>query len=259
MASIDIQDDTAFHETLRWRPQGAPVRVFLIDQDQLRNEITSGALRRSDALTVLGASLRLRNTRRRLTTLRPDLILLEAGTDLEHARTLVLELREILPTIKIVPYGLLTVDDVVTMIETGADGYLMGDASLDTVIRTVVATLHGQPPCSPQVASAVFSRLSHLARWRSQRDHTRRDCQIRLTPREHEVLRWVAEGFRNKEIAQRLEISVPTVKNHVHRILEKLEVGGRREAIQVAFEVGLLEAGYLRRHPLSPPRQAAET
>jgi DNA-binding NarL/FixJ family response regulator len=131
------------------------------------------------------------------------------------------------------------------LLEAGAHDYVLRQASFSELIRTISGVYRGQPPCSPRVAASVCARIVELAGERRRRRILR---DVRLTPREEEILGLVAEGLRNKEIATRLRITLATVKNHVHNLLEKLQANGRREAIRRAYENGLLE------NPLPAPR-----
>jgi len=87
----------------------------------------------------------------------------------------------------------------------------------------------GEARLSTRMAGVMMERLSNLARMFSGMER-RIDGDVRLTPRELEVLRFIAEGLTNQEIASRLVVEVGTVKNHVHSILEKLNVSSRDEA-----------------------------
>ena len=119
--------------------------------------------------------------------------------------------------------------EMVPFIEAGARAYASTRTFLDELVGTVKAVRNGASPCSGQVGALVSARIASLAR--SQRETARPGT---LTVREEEILRLVAAGLSNKEIAQQLSISLNTVKIHVHRILEKLQVRRRREAARFA-------------------------
>jgi DNA-binding NarL/FixJ family response regulator len=127
--------------------------------------------------------------------------------------------------------------DVLACIELGgASGYLLQGASVEQLISNVRAVVGGETLCSPRIASLAFSRISALAR---------RNAEVcagnlaHLSLRELEVIVLIEGSLSNKEIATRLHIEVQTVKNHVHNILEKLQVDSRREAARYAKERGL--------------------
>ncbi len=112
---------------------------------------------------------------------------------------------------------------VMRFVEAGASAFLSADASLEELIAAVRGVGHGESACPPRVAAALLNRLRGLSR-------ERQVAGASLTSREVEVARLIDEGLSNKEIAARLSIAVPTVKNHVHHILEKLGVARRSDA-----------------------------
>lgn len=142
------------------------------------------------------------------------------------------------PSLKVVVLGgSESEDDYLRWIESGAIGYLLQDSSLDELLEAVERAYRGELHCPPGVGYRLFSRLGDLAGERRRRQRVE---ALSLSPRELEVLEMVADRMTNREIAERLCLSVYTVKNHVHRILHKLEVGDRKEAVAKAYENGWL-------------------
>lgn len=119
--------------------------------------------------------------------------------------------------------------EILKYVEAGADGYVLRDNSVDSLLEKVRAADQGEALVSPDIAYALMSRLTELAQLFS-RVEMGLDEPIDLTPREQEVLDLVSEGLTNQEIADRLYIEVGTVKNHVHSILQKLDVNSREDA-----------------------------
>jgi two-component system nitrate/nitrite response regulator NarL len=116
--------------------------------------------------------------------------------------------------------------EVVALAEAGVSGFVARDASLDEVWRAVESAAGGETRCSPRVAAMLARRVSSLAEQvRAQ------PTGVPLTRRQLEIVRLIGEGLPNKVIAQRLFIEVPTVKNHVHNILERLGVQRREDAV----------------------------
>lgn len=120
-------------------------------------------------------------------------------------------------------------DDIVGCAEAGACGYLFCDQSITELRDVVQAALRGEVLCPAKAAAALVRRVSTLARERRGESRLRR-----LTDREQQILRLIRDGRSNKEIAVGLKIDLCTVKNHVHHILEKLEVSRRGEAAALA-------------------------
>jgi DNA-binding NarL/FixJ family response regulator len=114
-------------------------------------------------------------------------------------------------------------DDIMECAEAGIAGYVTRDGSLADLVATLESVARGETVCSPRVAARLLRRVASLAAARLPA------ADEALTAREREVAALVADGLSNKEIAQRLCIELPTVKNHVHNILEKLQVTRRAQ------------------------------
>ncbi len=149
------------------------------------------------------------------------------------------EARERWPSAKLIVVGLEKEDEsVVDFIEAGAEGYVLKRSSPEDLVAVIRAVQQGLAPCSPRVVASVLARTSMLAR---HVDPGPAPSEVEpLTLREREILGLLAAGLGNKEVGRRLRITVQTVKNHVHRVLEKLRVHRRRDAVRLAYDLGLL-------------------
>jgi two-component system nitrate/nitrite response regulator NarL len=134
------------------------------------------------------------------------------------------------PQVKVVAVAVPDEDDhVIECAEAGVSGYVTRDGSVDDVVAMLEAVARDELPCSPRMAATLLRRVAALAA-NGASHRPGRD----LTSRELEVLELIEAGLPNKEIARRLVIQLATVKNHVHNILEKLEVDGRAQAAAAA-------------------------
>lgn len=167
-----------------------------------------------------------------------DVVLIDAAPDPKAALAQAYETRERWPEAGLVVLGLDREDEtVVDFIEAGAQGYVLKGVSPDELVAVIRAVHQGRSPCSPAVVASVLVRIAALEGMRT--DPPPRSVEP-LTLREGEVLSLLAAGLGNKEVGRRLCITVQTVKNHVHRILEKFQVHRRREAVRLAYDLGLL-------------------
>jgi two-component system nitrate/nitrite response regulator NarL len=147
-------------------------------------------------------------------------------------------LRATVPTDGIVALGVREDEhEVVSLAEAGVDGFVSRDASLEDLSRAVESAARGETRCSPRIAGMLARRVATLAHQVIER------ADIPLTRRQLEVVKLIDEGLPNKAIAQRLFIEVPTVKNHVHNILQRLGVHHREDA---ALAVRRLSEGLIR-------------
>jgi RNA polymerase sigma factor (sigma-70 family) len=119
---------------------------------------------------------------------------------------------------------------VLQFIEAGATGYTLARDSLRTLIDHIQAVNNGKALISPKLAATLMHRVAELAA-ACPAQEVPDECLLELTPREREVVDLIGKGLSNQEIASELFISVGTVKNHVHNILQKLEVNSRHDVV----------------------------
>jgi two-component system NarL family response regulator len=167
----------------------------------------------------------------------PDIVLMDVRMPKLSGIEAITAVRNAAPDARIV---MLTVSDeeadLYEAIKGGASGYLLKDASTDEVAQAVRVVADGQSLISPSMAMKLLDEFKQMSRTdRSQ------PATPRLTERELEVLRLVAQGLNNREIAKQLFISENTVKNHVRNILEKLQLHSRMEAVMYAVREKLLD------------------
>jgi len=209
-------------------PMPSPLRVFVLDRTKYQADALGLLLSAAAGLELLGTSADPLEALRRLETGGVDVLLVHAA---DGVAAVVREVKERRPEQRVVVLGL---DDdlgtILRLIEFGAGGYLLRDAAPDEVIRAVEAVCAGQAFCPPRLAAAAFRRLWQLARAARTPAES---LAHKLSAREQEVLALIGQGLANKQIARRLDITLCTVKNHVHRILDKLRVSGRHEAVRV--------------------------
>jgi DNA-binding NarL/FixJ family response regulator len=116
--------------------------------------------------------------------------------------------------------------DVVALAEVGVAAYLTQEQTLDDLVGAILAVARGEADCSPRVTALLLHHVQATAYRRAGSALT-----VRLTHRELEILRLLTDGMSNKQIGLRLSIELPTVKNHVHHVLEKLGANTRAEAV----------------------------
>ncbi len=224
------------------RPTSArrPLRLCVCDAHHLFRECLAAALDDRERFVVVARAGSGMGMYAELSRNPPDVLLL--GVDvLDHeviARTR--EALSLFPGMKALVLGRAERDEhIVDCLVAGAGGFLQRDQSLAEVAAAIEVVARGERVCPPRVTRLLFARLADLGRARKRRD--RLDV-LELSPREMEILRLIADGLSNQEIAGRLFLSVHTVKNHIHRILEALGVHGRWAAVNHAFAKGWLPA-----------------
>jgi two-component system, NarL family, nitrate/nitrite response regulator NarL len=199
-------------------------RVFIVSEVRLYREGLARLLRRDQRLEVVGASDEVPDALEQLARLDapPEAVLLDvpAPAGLEGLA----QLGAAVPTARIIVLNVSDRDEraLIAWAEAGVGGLLSRDVDLDDVAQAVQTTVSGGTVCSPRLAALLLKRLA--------RAPTERPVTSPLTSREREIAALLEEGLSNKEIAARLRIELPTVKNHVHSILTKLKASRRGQA-----------------------------
>lgn len=201
----------------------AGVSVLIIADVRVYGESLALMLSSRGFVSMVGAAKRMDGLRK-ARELRPAVAIVDIAS--RGALDLISALREEPDCPKILA---LAVDedtsDVIECAEAGADGYVTVDATIEDLERAIDRVGHEELLCSPRIAATLFRRLGN-AGMRAV-DRTSEDG---LTNRERQIWNFIGQGLSNKDIAEALNISIPTVKNHVHHLLEKLNVSTRRQA-----------------------------
>ncbi len=167
----------------------------------------------------------------------PDVVLLDVRMPKQSGIEACLAIKEAAPATKIV---MLTVSDeeadLYEAVKSGASGYLLKDSSIEEVAQGIRVVADGQSLISPSMAAKLIDEFKVM----SKPEKTTGPA-LRLTDRELEVLRLVAKGLSNRDVANTLAISENTVKNHVRNMLEKLQLHSRMEAVVYAVREKLVE------------------
>jgi two-component system nitrate/nitrite response regulator NarL len=202
----------------------SPVRLY-------REGLARALANRSD-IEVVGVEATARACLELAEQRRPDVVLLDVADPGEVGS--VRELRA--AGLRVVALGVPERErEVIDCAEAGVAGYVTRDQGIADLVATIESVARDEMLCSPRLAATLLRRVSALAA--DRRPHAPAPV---LTPRELEVVGLIDRGLSNKQIAQRLCIEVPTVKNHIHHILDKLAVKRRGEAAARVREAGLI-------------------
>jgi len=207
------------------------IKVLLVIEVRLIANLFASVLEDEPGMEVAGVVSRVEDALEFLQGQPVDVALVNADLPDHQALKFTHAATECSPTTKVVILGLSEENqrDALRYIEAGASGYILKDSSLKELIDVIRLAQKGEAHVSTRMAGAMMERLFRLARVFSAVE-SKIDSDVRLTSRELEVLQFISEGLTNQEIASRLVVEVGTVKNHVHRILEKLNVSSRQDA-----------------------------
>ncbi len=217
---------------------GEPVRVLVVDDHALFRRGLEMVLNAEPDIEVVAQASDGTEALARAIETTPDIVLMDVRMPRRGGIDACTSIKEAVPSAKII---MLTIsdeeEDLYDAIKAGAMGYLLKEISIEEVAGAVRAVAEGQSLISPSMAAKLLTEFASMIK----RDERQPVPGPRLTDREMGVLRLVAKGLNNRDIAKALFISENTVKNHVRNILEKLQLHSRMEAVVYAVREKLLE------------------
>lgn len=204
------------------------IRVMLIDDHPIVRAGIAGMLAQTDGIEVVGEASNGEEALSAITNTAPDVLVVDLRMPVMDGPALIQTLRDQGSKLGILVLTTYDTDaDILRATEAGANGYLLKDTSLDDLVRAIQATHAGDTWLAPSVAAQVMRSLQDTGR-------------EKLSSRELDVLRLVADGLSNKEIATELAVSPATVKTHLIHVFRKLDVNDRTAAVTVALDRGIL-------------------
>jgi two-component system NarL family response regulator len=216
-----------------------PIRVLVVDDHALFRRGLQMVLEQEPDIEVVGEASDGAEAVTSATETLPDIVLMDVRMPKRGGIDACTSIHETVPSAKII---MLTISDeeadLYDAIKAGAMGYLLKEISIEEVASAIRAVHGGQSLISPSMASKLLTEFASMIK---KTDDRQQVPTPRLTDREMEVLKLVAKGMNNRDIAKQLFISENTVKNHIRNILEKLQLHSRMEAVVYAVREKLLE------------------
>lgn len=221
-----------------------PVRVLVVDDQRLMRDGLASLLEIQDGIAVVGDAANGEEALALALTCKPDVILMDVRMPVMDGVTATAQVRRALPTCQVIM--LTTFDDeeyIVKALAAGASGYLLKDIPVQDLAQAIRLVQRGIYQLEPSIVNKLMGALiapGRLAPPPPKVEIPPDLTTIELSEREVEVLRLIARGATNREIATRLVITEGTVKNHVSNILSRLGLRDRTQAALYARDVGLL-------------------
>ncbi len=216
-----------------------PVRVLLVDDQALFREALATLLGVRPEIAVVGEAENGAEAIDRVAALRPDVVLMDLHMPVLDGIGATRRLRVEHPDVRVL--ALTTFDDdedVFAALRAGAVGYLLKDVSSERLVEALLAAARGESVLQPSVAAKVVARFARMAD--DDAGPRPQPLVVPLSERELDVLRLLAEGSSNREIASALFLAEGTVKNHVTNVLGKLGARDRTQAALRARALGLI-------------------
>jgi len=215
-----------------------PIKVLLVDDHVLFRKGIHGILAEDSSVAVVGEAGNGAEALQKALELKPDVVLMDINMPEMDGVAATKKIRAQLPETKII---MLTVQEddeyLFDAIKGGAQGYLLKNLEPEDLVGYIKGVMRGEAPISKAMASKILLEFANMAK--TANVGTVSDKK-ELSFREKEVLRMVAQGATNKEIASELCISENTVKNHLRNILEKLQLENRVQAAAYAMREGII-------------------
>lgn len=199
-------------------------KVAIVEDDQVLRNSLEWLISESSGFCCVCASPTGEDAVRRLPELKPQVVLMDLNLPDMSGIECTRKLKELLPEVHVI---ILTVyedsDHIFRALKAGASGYLLKRSGPESVLTAIKDARDGGAPMSSQIAQRVVHSFHEPA--------SGEKADIKLTDRESEILHLLSQGYSNKEIAERIFLSVPTVRTHLSHVYEKLHVRSRTEAI----------------------------
>ncbi len=218
------------------------IRVLIVSQQSLFRQGIEHSLSDIEDIKVLGTAEVNDEVLSTIDTLLPDVALVDVDAPADSGLSLARKIKQRLPVIGVMVLSSNPDDaQLFQALKAQAVAYLSKEVTADDLILTIRRVARGEHPINealtnrPKVAEQVLRQFQELS-WRSEAENV----IAPLTPRETEILNYIAKGYLNKQIAAELDISEQTIKNHVTSILRKMNANARTEAVVIAIKQGLI-------------------
>lgn len=215
----------------------ANVSVFLLAENRLLREALARILNKKNNISVIGAASYSVDIQNVIASVCPDVLLFDP-LDWNLSLTLIRHLRDSMTALKIVMIGMDADGELLLRaVREGIAGYLLKDAPAAEVAAAVKSVANNHAVCPQELCQVLFD---YVSRQRAHLPSLAIKQQLGLTRREQQLVELISRGLTNKEIAVELGLSEQTVKNHIHRVLRKVGVSDRLEAVEMCRTQGFL-------------------
>ena len=209
-------------------------RVLVVDDQTLFRMGLTSLLSEDERVDVVGQAIDGADALKQAVKLKPDVVLMDIKMPNVDGIEATRQILEAVPGIRVLILTTFETDSqVIQALKAGASGYVLKDSSAAAIVSSIVAVMAGERVMASAVANRVLEMLTGTT--------TPKEFYDGLTNREIEILKLLANGMANKQIAFRLKISEKTVRNHVSNTYEKLGIYDRSQAVLYAVRKGLVE------------------
>ncbi len=214
------------------------IQILLIEDNRLLRDGIASMLKKQSDMHVVATVGNGENILLMMGKLNPNIVLLDLGLRNQNSLQVVKLIKKHFPETKVIVMDLIPLQaDVFEFVQAGVSGFILKDANVAEFYKTIRSVYRGAQVLPPHLTGSLFSQIVEHAINGSKPSAIVES--VRMTKRERQVIELIADGFTNKEIAQKLHLSTYTVKSHVHNILEKLALHTR---VQIAKHAHLSDS-----------------
>ena len=207
------------------------INLLIIEDNRLLRDGLKAMLRDLTDFIVETAAGNGENVLKTIIMQQPNILLVDVGLPEHDIFEFLMSIKAKYPELKIIMMGLVPVqEEVLQYIEAGVSGFILKDATIEDFIKTIRLVADGEKVLPTNMTKSLFSLIVEHAI--KQYGASKLIKSVRLTMREREVVTLIANGLTNKEIADKMNLSIYTIKSHVHNILEKMALNTR---VQIAI------------------------
>jgi two-component system nitrate/nitrite response regulator NarL len=215
------------------------LKLFLLVENRLLREALAGIVRKQPDFCVVGVDRYAPLIEKQFVESGCDILVADHASATIFPSSFIADSLSLVPGMKIVLLGMEEDPEIfLQAVRAGISGYLLGDASAEETLTAVRRVAQGEAVCPPRLCLHLFQFVAREALKGSLVLNQRVCAKLGLTPRQQQLVAFLARGLTNKEIAANLNLSEFTVKNHVHRIMRQLNAESRYAAVQTVCESG---------------------
>lgn len=208
-----------------------PIRILIVDDHAVVRKGLAMVLRLESDIEIVGEAENGRVGLEAARRMKPDIVLADLVMPEMGGQEMALSLRKTDPAIKIMMLTGTEVDDrVYDLVAAGIEGYVLKNIEPGELVRAIHAVVHGEAYLHADVMKKILGRT-----------RPQHSLSVSLTPRELEILEWMASPNTYKQIASQLSVSEETVRSHAKNILEKMKQPNRAQAVLTAMRIGLIK------------------
>jgi DNA-binding NarL/FixJ family response regulator len=218
------------------------IRLYLLAENRLLRDTLGRLLRKHPEISLVGVGRTSATGKDEITSSQCEVVLTDCF-DAAAQPDFLYDVLDQEPSIKLILFGMN--DDPAFFLKAvflGVCGYLLKDASSAEILAAVLAAVRGEATCPPNLCWALIQYLSREGQASLKTLDSHNGAKKSLTPRQLQLIQLVANGLTNKEIASSLNLSEFTVKNHIRRVMQRVEAVSRHDAVDLARATGQLPA-----------------